>query len=861
MRHWLAGTLTALIVLAAPALGQPIVNGEAGVEYGYIDIVHQDTMTGFGDNTDPRPDWANGSELDAAYAVIDDGVLYIVFAGNFETNGNRLDIFFDTRAGGQNQILATNPDVDYGALQRMGYLDAENPGLKFDADFAADFFITANAFGDPTAVNVSYAELYIDEENPGVTYYMGHGAARCQTEGGALADADPAAPFAFLATVDNSNLDGVAGGYGVDNGSGVYTGLELAIPLAALGNPAGDFKVCAFINSADRNTMSNQVLAGLFGLVDHNLGEPRLVDFTTIAFNQYFTIPLVSPPYGACCMGEVCLETIEADCAGDWYENTSCDGNPCDTIPQGACCLPYECSVMTAADCAGAGGEYLGDGTNCDYCPCEPYGACCIDEETCVETTQLDCTENLLGSWVGDYTYCGEDTCTPGACCIEYECYVYTSFECSALGGRFLGAGTTCDGDPCSLTIEPPYVAGTMNGWDASANPMTETEPGSHIWTITFTGLTPDNLEEFKITDGTWDRSFPDGYEHNSWCYTDALGAITITYNCNWVEDGWSPSVARLGTSTDPATWTAAGDFQSEVGGSDWTNNDPVTQMLPTGDPGIYKYSVTGLPEGTWLWKAVVTGSWYSISWDVRSNNTANMEFTTTGPSDVVNLYVDSFTGTVMVETLGGDQVYSGSMDGMGGFTPGPNNNGWEDEFGNRWFLYDGPWWNTWWYNGAVEQNTKCVEMEFDITIDQPGGFAIVAVNWSTPDWTNPDRPPLPGDDVFVDRKTVGTYTESGHYVVYTYITPQPMWHSVDVWGENFTIDGRIVTVCLLKGDVNGDEIVNNFDIAPFVFAILHTQQEFEDAYPAGNYAAADTNCDGIVNNFDISPFVYLLTQ
>ncbi|MGD8453786.1 MAG: hypothetical protein PVJ57_18385 [Phycisphaerae bacterium] len=63
----------------------------------------------------------------------------------------------------------------------------------------------------------------------------------------------------------------------------------------------------------------------------------------------------------------------------------------------------------------------------------------------------------------------------------------------------------------------------------------------------------------------------------------------------------------------------------------------------------------------------------------------------------------------------------------------------------------------------------------------------------------------------------------------------------------------------VLFGDVNGDGNVNNFDIAPFVFAVTHTQEEFEDAYPNGCYDCADVNGDGTVNNFDISPFVSLL--
>ena len=61
--------------------------------------------------------------------------------------------------------------------------------------------------------------------------------------------------------------------------------------------------------------------------------------------------------------------------------------------------------------------------------------------------------------------------------------------------------------------------------------------------------------------------------------------------------------------------------------------------------------------------------------------------------------------------------------------------------------------------------------------------------------------------------------------------------------------------------DVNGDGTANNFDISPFVYAVTHTQTEFEGAYPTGHYFCADCNEDGTVNNFDISPFVYEITH
>ncbi len=193
-----------------------------------------------------------------------------------------------------------------------------------------------------------------------------------------------------------------------------------------------------------------------------------------------------------------------------------------------------------------------------------------------------------------------------------------------------------------ALAIDNPHVAGEMQGWDPAANPMVETFPGSGIYEITFTWLDPGGRYEFKITDGTWTNSIPSS---NSWLYADPNGTITITYDSNLYDDGWSPTYDRIGLSTDPGSWTAAGSFQG------WNNADPNSAMVPMGD-GLYVLELTGLDPLCYLWKPVVTGTWDSISWDGRSINTANMEFCPDLASDTVQLWVDAYTGTVRVDVI-----------------------------------------------------------------------------------------------------------------------------------------------------------------------------------------------------------------
>jgi probable HAF family extracellular repeat protein len=71
---------------------------------------------------------------------------------------------------------------------------------------------------------------------------------------------------------------------------------------------------------------------------------------------------------------------------------------------------------------------------------------------------------------------------------------------------------------------------------------------------------------------------------------------------------------------------------------------------------------------------------------------------------------------------------------------------------------------------------------------------------------------------------------------------------------------GFLLTPCpcpgFVKADTNCDGAVNNFDIAPFVQAVLNPPQYAID-HPGCNWlCVADINCDGAVNNFDITPFV-----
>lgn len=342
---------TCITIVAASTcsvLAQPVIDGSLDAAYGPALFV-QNTNTGFGDSTDPSAmTSAGGSELDGVYGTIDNGFLYLLFTGNLENNFNKFEVFIDSEAGGVNQIDGANlpSGVDAfccggfgttdGALQRMN-------GLTFDAGFTADHYLTfsngTENTGDPFfpatgwVFSAHYAELgngtsgqvsqLGGQLNPfGQEPGLGQGELVDQANNDPIGTPlheffeplDPIGdPFnnrnhrdmlndiGLLMGVDQSNVAGVGFSGGPDftatgNPGGVTTGLEIAIPLAALGNPSGEIKVSAFISGSGHDYLSNQVTGGtLSGNLGGDgaggfTGDLSGVDFSAINGDQFVTI-------------------------------------------------------------------------------------------------------------------------------------------------------------------------------------------------------------------------------------------------------------------------------------------------------------------------------------------------------------------------------------------------------------------------------------------------------------------------------------------------------------------------------------------------------------------------------------------
>jgi hypothetical protein len=146
----------------------------------------------------------------------------------------------------------------------------------------------------------------------------------------------------------------------------------------------------------------------------------------------------------------------------------------------------------------------------------------------------------------------------------------------------------------------------------------------------------------------------------------------------------------------------------------------------------------------------------------------------------------------------------------------GSGGNGYPDpipedlNFLGQWYFYPQPadpaggWYNQWWYNAPYDPcRRKNVSFNFFYAPFVPGmpGSIEVTINWALPGWSqNPDQPPLPADELFVERFTPSWIIPlppgmpvPGQFMVDTFQLPieyNPEWVSIDVRGFNFQILG-----------------------------------------------------------------------
>ena len=269
-------TLIGAGLMAGGAAAAPTVDGTLDGTYGGA-LAVQTTQTQFGDNF---------SELNAAYGVIDGGVLHLMITGNIEANFNKLEIFIDSAAGGQSVFSSAGNDNSF-------VMD----GLIFDNGFTADYHMIVRRGG--TQFDVDFADLGAVTSTNYTDIFSGLLEGSATTGTGVNANG-------IGVGYNNANIAGIAGGAGAAdtaNALAVTTGLELAINLSDLGwNGTDDINVMVGVNGSNHDFWSNQFLGGL-GTPQGNLGGDGAgnftgagdIDFLSINGDQFFTVQVPEP--------------------------------------------------------------------------------------------------------------------------------------------------------------------------------------------------------------------------------------------------------------------------------------------------------------------------------------------------------------------------------------------------------------------------------------------------------------------------------------------------------------------------------------------------------------------------------------
>jgi hypothetical protein len=234
-----------------------------------------------GDNNLGDLNFANGSELDAAWARISGDTLHLFIGGNLalvlnqqqnRTIGHLLDVFVDTAPGGFNTLM-------------VGPGHPIN-GLTFDGAFAPEYWFEFLGDGDQNGVAWEASRGQLPPAGTGALTLLGVTSAGPP---GTLVGGTN--PFGVRVTIDNRNTAGVTFGCNASSGAGVTQGIEWSIPLAAFGSPEGCIQLMAIVRTqgATNSHVSNSVLAPL-PAGTCSPGPAEFVNFGTYAGNQFFEV-------------------------------------------------------------------------------------------------------------------------------------------------------------------------------------------------------------------------------------------------------------------------------------------------------------------------------------------------------------------------------------------------------------------------------------------------------------------------------------------------------------------------------------------------------------------------------------------
>lgn len=258
-----------LTLLAALPLQAAInVDGTLDGDYGSA-LAVQTINTGFGVSTIGDGTSAGGSELDAAYGTVAGGNLYLFLSGNFEANGNHINVFLADGRSGQSTF-----GISGGTFSAMN-------GSKFSPGFSATYALDLNDYSG--TVYTDNADLVANTTGYAGAVGLAGGIGNGSIAGG------------IQLGLNNTHVSTMGAAGTAANSAAMLstmTGLELAIPLSLLGNPTGAIGVMADINGGNDGYLSNQFLPGL-AVGTGNPGGTTF-DFSSTP-GEYFVVAVPEP--------------------------------------------------------------------------------------------------------------------------------------------------------------------------------------------------------------------------------------------------------------------------------------------------------------------------------------------------------------------------------------------------------------------------------------------------------------------------------------------------------------------------------------------------------------------------------------
>ena len=247
---------------------------------------------------------------------------------------------------------------------------------------------------------------------------------------------------------------------------------------------------------------------------------------------------------------------------------------------------------------------------------------------------------------------------------------------------------------------------------------------------------------------------------------------------------------------------------------------DPIQMLvLPYDHDNFFQYNITGITDpfvqsqGTIYWLGIVADVESEVDSKLWGWKSSYLHWN----DDAV---YDNAGWAELTEPDVGFQFngFHVEIDGAGGLITGSGERAWN----NTWYYYtdvDPGWWNIWFYDHPLAMDRwKEVSVVGNIRTQVMGmpGYATIAVNWTTPAWSevgnppgDPRRPPLPGDvappvlpgtylmrQILWQGPVVDIPTDLGQ-LGYSIEGYNPEWVSIDVQGENFVLDGSISHACV----------------------------------------------------------------